>query len=57
MSYDYNWKIVMLGDEISGQTSLINSYISGFFIEDQILTTGVDFYYKKKYSLKLRKSI
>ena len=38
---------MMLGDETSGQTSLINSYISGFFIEDQKLTTGVDFYYKK----------
>ena len=47
MGYDYNWKIMMLGDETSGQTSLINSYISGFFIKDQKLTTGVDFYYKK----------
>lgn len=38
---------MILGDETSGQTSLINSYITGFFIEDQKLTTGVDFYNKR----------
>jgi small GTP-binding protein len=45
-SYDYTWKIMMLGDEDSEKTSLTIRYISGFFLEDLKLTIGVDFYSK-----------
>ena len=45
-SYDYTWKILMLGDETTGKTSLLNHYISGFVHEDHKLTIGVDFYSK-----------
>jgi len=46
-SYDYTWKILMLGDETSGKTSLLNHYISGFVHEDITAKTGVDFYSKE----------
>jgi len=47
MSYDYNWKIMMLGDETSGKTSLATHYLSDIFPEDNNkLIIGVDFYYK-----------
>ena len=46
MGYDLTWRIVMLGDETSGKTSLLNHCISGYFIEDLKLTVGVDFYSK-----------
>ena len=45
-SYDYTWKIMMLGDADSGKISLTIRYISGFFLEDLKLTIGVDFYSK-----------
>lgn len=45
-SYDYTWKIMMLGDETAGKTSLTTRYISGFYLNDLRLTIGVDFYFK-----------
>jgi len=45
-SYDFTWKIMMLGDTDVGKTSLTIRYISGFFLEDLKLTIGVDFYSK-----------
>jgi len=45
-SYDYTYKILMLGDASVGKTSLTLRYISGFFMEDLKLTIGVDFYSK-----------
>ena len=45
-SYDYTWKIMMLGDETAGKTSLTIRFISGFFLDDLRLTIGVDFYSK-----------
>jgi len=45
-SYDYTWKVMMLGDANSDKTSLTIRYISGFFLEDLKLTIGVDFYSK-----------
>jgi small GTP-binding protein len=45
-SYDFTWKIMMLGDADVGKTSLTIRYISGFFLEDLKLTIGVDFYSK-----------
>jgi len=46
MCYDYMWKIMMLGDETAGKTSLTIRYISGFYHNDLKLTIGVDFYSK-----------
>lgn len=45
-SYDFTWKIMMLGEEDSGKNSLTIRYISGFFLDDLKLTIGVDFYSK-----------
>ena len=45
-SYDYTFKIMMLGDASVGKTSLTVRFIKGFFIEDLRLTIGVDFYSK-----------
>ena len=44
--YDYTWKILVFGDASVGKTSLILRYISGYFLQDQKLTIGVDFYSK-----------
>ncbi|MFX0004665.1 MAG: Rab family GTPase [Candidatus Hodarchaeota archaeon] len=46
MSYDYTFKILMLGDETVGKTSLTLRYISGLYLEDLRLTIGTDFYSK-----------
>jgi len=46
MSWDFTFKIMMLGDASVGKTSLTIRYISGSFIEDLKLTIGVDFYSK-----------
>ena len=45
-SYDFTWKIMMLGDASVDKTSLTIRYISGFFLDDLRLTIGVDFYSK-----------
>jgi small GTP-binding protein len=45
-SYDFTWKIMMLGDASVDKTSITIRYISGFFLEDLKLTIGVDFYSK-----------
>jgi len=46
VSYDYTFKIMMLGDADTPKTSLTIRYISGFYSKDLKLTTGVDFYSK-----------
>ena len=46
MGYDYTFKILLLGDSSSGKVEFLNRYISGFFLDDLRLTTGVDFYSK-----------
>ncbi|MFX0038808.1 MAG: Rab family GTPase [Promethearchaeota archaeon] len=46
MSYDYTFKIIMLGDKTVGKTSLTIRYISGFYQEDLKLTIGTDFHSK-----------
>ncbi len=52
-SYDFTWKIMMLGDKDAGKTSLTIRYISSFFLDDLKLTIGVDFFSKTtKYSDK-----
>jgi len=45
-SYDYTFKVMMLGDASVDKTSLTIRYISGFFLDDLKLTIGVDFYSK-----------
>jgi len=45
-SYDYTFKVIMLGDADTPKTSLTIRYISGFYLEDIKLTIGVDFYSK-----------
>ena len=45
-TYDYTFKVLMLGDESTEKTSLTIRYISGFYLEDLKLTIGVDFYSK-----------
>ena len=45
-SYDYTFKVLLLGDPSSGKEELVNHYISGFFLDDLKLTIGVDFYSK-----------
>lgn len=56
--YDFTWKIMMLGDETAGKTSLTIRFISGFFLDDLKLTIGVDFYSKttnyNDYKVKLQ---
>lgn len=44
--YDYTWKIMMLGDAKAGKASLISRYVSGFFLDDLKLASGVNFYSK-----------
>ena len=45
MCYEFNWKIMLLGDETSGKTSLAIHYLSDIFPEDNNkLIIGVDFY-------------
>jgi len=44
--YDYTFKIMILGDDSVGKTSLTIRYISGFYLEGLKLTIGVDFYSK-----------
>jgi len=46
MDYDYTFKIMVLGEESSQKTALINKYFTGFFIKDLKLTIGIDFYSK-----------
>jgi len=45
-SYDYTFKIMMLGDADTPKKSLTIRYLSGFFLEEPKLTIGVDFYSK-----------
>ncbi|MGQ4873235.1 MAG: Rab family GTPase [Promethearchaeota archaeon] len=46
ITFDFTFKILMLGDASVGKTSLTIRYVSGSFIEDLKLTIGVDFYSK-----------
>ena len=45
-SYDFVFKVLLLGDSSVDRTSLVIRYISGFFLDDLKLTTGVDFFSK-----------
>ena len=45
-SYDYTFRILLLGDPSSGKEELVNHFISPYFIDDTKLTIGVDFYSK-----------
>ena len=44
--YDHLFKIVVVGDEGVGKTTLLASFGKGFFTEDYRLTIGVDFHVK-----------
>lgn len=46
ISFDYTFKVMMLGEASVGKTSLTMRFISGSFIENLRLTIGVDFYSK-----------
>ncbi|NVM17219.1 MAG: GTP-binding protein [Candidatus Lokiarchaeota archaeon] len=46
MSYDYNLKVLLLGDPSTGKEDFVNRYISRIFQEDLNLPVGVDFYTK-----------
>ena len=46
MSYDFTWKIVMLGDETAGKTSFTKRYFYNLFNPNEKLTIGVDFHVK-----------
>lgn len=41
--YDYLFKILLVGDEGSGKTSILTRYINDSFAEDLSTTVGVDF--------------
>ncbi|MHA2062537.1 MAG: Rab family GTPase, partial [Candidatus Sifarchaeia archaeon] len=40
--FDYNFKIVLLGDPSVGKTSLAKRYVDNMFRLDYIMTIGVD---------------
>ena len=42
-SYDYTFRVLLLGDPSTGKEELVNRYISSFFLDDTKLTIGVDF--------------
>jgi len=46
MTYDFTWKIVMLGDETTGKTSFTKRYMYNLFNPSERLTIGVDFHVK-----------
>ena len=45
-SYDFTFRVLLLGDPSSGKEELVNHFISPYFIADTKLTIGVDFYSK-----------
>ncbi len=45
-SFDYTFKVLMLGEASVGKTSLTKRYVQGIFNPDEKLTIGVDFYIK-----------
>jgi Ras-related protein Rab-43 len=47
MSFDFAYKLLMLGDASVGKTSLTHRYITGLFVDSPRLTIGVDFFTKK----------
>ena len=42
-SYQYLFKIILIGDSFTGKTSLINRYIHKSFADKYLCTIGVDF--------------
>ena len=45
-SYDFTFRVLLLGAPSSGKEELVNRYIAGYFVNDNKLTIGVDFYSK-----------
>jgi len=45
-SYDFTFRVLLLGDPSSGKEELVNRYIAGYLVNDNKLTIGVDFYSK-----------
>lgn len=43
MKYDYDFKIVLLGDEGTGKKSLTGNFLTDLFRSDSRMTIGVDF--------------
>ena len=43
MSYDYLFKIIMVGDTGVGKSSILLNYINNRFISDHEITIGVEF--------------
>jgi Ras-related protein Rab-1A len=43
MSYDYIYKIIIVGDSNVGKSSLLTKYVDNHFISDHLLTYGIDF--------------
>ena len=42
MPKKYGFKVLLLGPNAVGKTSLLHRYVKGFFNEEYILTIGVD---------------
>ena len=45
-SYDFTFRVLLLGDLSTGKEELVDNYTSPYFIDDTKLTIGVDFYSK-----------
>lgn len=46
MSYEYLFKLVIVGDGAVGKTALLNRYVKKVFLEDYRMTLGVQFLHK-----------
>lgn len=44
--YDYNFKIILIGDDTEGKSFLVDKFCTNFFRTDYKLTIGVDFHVK-----------
>lgn len=42
--WDYQFRIIMLGDSTVGKSCLLKRYADGVFVESMNQTVGVDFY-------------
>jgi len=50
-SYDYTFKVIILGDDSAGKTAFINKFCYNIFSHSERLSIGVDFHVKKLRSL------